>query len=74
MKGTHLIVCKSQQALQSLKDEYGLLGTAAEKGKLVSQGDALAARDALQEQGYRWGEDFYIKKFRSKANEGNGHN
>lgn len=59
---THLIVCKSELALQYLIKESCLLGLRAKNSSPVSQGDALVARDILQEIGFKWGKDFYIKK------------
>jgi len=60
--GTHLIVCKSELALQYLIQESCLLGLRAKNSISVSQGDALVARDILQEIGFEWDRDFYIKK------------
>lgn len=62
MAGTHLIVCKTAEALDYLKDECYLLWLRAEKSKPVTQGDALVARDILEEKGFKWGVDFYLKK------------
>ena len=59
---THFIVCKNQRALEFLKEDSILLGLAAEKNKAVCQGDALVARDILLEEGFEWGEDFYLRK------------
>ncbi len=59
---THFIICKNPKALDNLKEEFCLLGLASEKGRPVSQGDALVARDTLLENGFEWGADFYLKK------------
>jgi len=63
--GTHLVVCKNSKALKHLyKDETCccLIAAKSERGKPVSQGDALVARDELLKAGFKWGEDFYLKK------------
>lgn len=59
---THLVVCKNPRALQYLMDEWVLMGICSKEGKPMGQGDALVARDTLQEAGFRWGKDFYLKK------------
>jgi len=43
----YLIVCKNPLALNCLKKELCLVGLRSEKGKPMSQGDALCGRDAL---------------------------
>ena len=63
--GTHLVVCKNPDALEHLfKDETCccLIASASKQGKAVSQGDALVAKDELEEAGFVWGVDFYLKK------------
>jgi hypothetical protein len=59
--GPHLVVCKNPKALEHLKNELCLIGFMSEKGKSMAQGDALVARDELQEAGFKWGQDFYLK-------------
>jgi hypothetical protein len=61
INGTHLIVCRNPKALEYLKNELCLLGFASEKGRPVLQGDALLARNELQEAGFIFGKDFYLK-------------
>lgn len=65
MDGTHLVVCKNPKALEHLYKEETcccLIAAASERGEPVEQGDALVARDELQEAGFEWGKDFYLKK------------
>ena len=62
MDGTHLIICKNPKALEFLIDEEIIIGHHAKNGIPVEQGDALVARDELQEAGFVWGKDFYLKK------------
>ena len=59
---THLIVCTNPEALKYLEAEEIIIGSHARRGIPVGQGDAMVARDELQEQGFKWGKDFYIKK------------
>jgi len=59
---THLVVCKNPKALKFLKEEELIIGVWSEKGKPMSVGDAMVARDELQEAGFEWGKDFYLKK------------
>lgn len=61
---TYLIICKNQKAIELLKKDSILLGISAEKNITVSQGDALCARDILQEEGFEWGKDFYLRKIK----------
>jgi len=58
----YLIVCKSSKALEFLKEEELIIGLWAEKGKPMTIGDAMVAKDELQEAGFEWGKDFYLKK------------
>lgn len=59
---THLIVCKNPDALKYLIEDSCLIGLWARDGKPMSQGDALYGRNTLEEAGFRWGKDFYLKK------------
>ena len=59
---THLIIYKNPKALKFLMEEEIIIGHHARNGIPVSQGDALVARDELQEAGFEWGKDFYLKK------------
>ena len=62
--GTHKLVIKNPKALELLKQPETcciVIALASEKGKLIEQGDALVARDALLEAGFKWGIDFYLK-------------
>ena len=59
---THLVVCKYPKALKFLEEEEIIIGHHARNGIPVGQGDALVARDELQEAGFEWGKDFYLKK------------
>lgn len=45
-----------------LIEESCLIGFHARDGKPMSQGDALVGRDILQEAGFQFGTDFYLKK------------
>lgn len=58
----YLIVCKNPKALAVLIEESVLLGHKARDGKRMSQGDALAGRDILEDAGFRFTKDFYLKK------------
>ncbi len=65
MSGTHLVICKNPKALEHLYTEDTcccLIAAASERGEPVEQGDALVARDELQDAGFVWGKDFYLKK------------
>lgn len=62
--GTHLIIIKNPKALEHLEKEETccfLIAARAEKGKPVECGDAMAAKDELEEAGFVWGKDFYLK-------------
>ena len=59
---THLVVCKNPDALAYLIEESFLIGLRSRKGKPMTQGDALVARDILKEANFQWGKDFYIKR------------
>ena len=64
-KGTHLVVCKNPTALAHLYSEVScccLIASKSERGEAVGQGAALCARDELQDAGFKWGIDFYLKK------------
>jgi hypothetical protein len=64
-EGTHLIICLNPKALDSLFSDESccfLIAHASANGNPVECGDALVARDWLLEQGFKWGEDFYLKK------------
>ncbi len=63
--GTHLVVCTNPKALEHLFKEETcccLIAAASKKGRAVEQGDALVARDELENAGFKWGVDFYLKK------------
>ena len=63
---THLMVCVNPKALDFLLTDDDaccyLMGVWAAKGKPMGVGDALIARDALLDAGFKWGKDFYIRK------------
>ena len=62
---THLVVCKNPKALEHLYTEETcccLIAAKSKRGEPVSQGDALVARDELEQAGFEWGKDFYLKK------------
>ena len=59
---THLVVCKNKEALEHLIKEVTLIGAISKKGRTMSQGDALVAKEILEDGGFVWGEDFYLKK------------
>lgn len=63
--GTHFVICKNPKALEHLYTEDScccLIAAASERGEAVEQGDALVARDELEEAGFVWGKDFYLRK------------
>jgi hypothetical protein len=60
-KDIHLVVCINPKALEYLLKELYLIGISSKKGSVMSQGDALVARDELLEAGFVWGKDFYLK-------------
>ena len=69
---THFVVCKNPKALEHLIEESCLIGWHSRDNKSMGQGDALVARDILQEAGFEWGKDFFIKKNASIEDKDNG--
>ncbi len=62
---THLVVCTNPKALEHLYSDDScccLIAAKSKRGEPVSQGDALVARDELEEAGFKWGQDFYLKR------------
>ena len=52
-----------------IREEYGpLMANIIRDGRVVD-GDAFVIRNSLQEAGFVWGQDFYIKKADSPATE-----
>lgn len=59
----YYLVIINDKCYACLHKEIGELFEAiARKGKAMEIGDCLCARDTLQENGFKWSKDFYIKK------------
>ena len=57
---THLVVCKTNAALEYLKKAYSVAGNLSEKGRPMSKRQAMLAWDVLLAEGFECPSDFYL--------------
>lgn len=51
-----------KRCIAFIKENWNILAADMNKGFCYEQGDALVIRDILQEEGFIFGKDFYLKK------------
>ena len=62
MSGTHIVVCKNEKAIEKLLEEFWVIGAMVVEEDPMEGGDAMVARDCLEQAGFKFGKDFYIRK------------